>query len=75
MIETSESWFRKKKKNLWIQNFIGDYNGRRPSMTLSNINMIAITSNILIKTPTEPRDPNSHRITRITINVSIISIN
>jgi hypothetical protein len=50
------------------------YNGLRPSMILSSIKMIAMTSNMWIKPPTEPYNPNSHRINRITTNVVIKSI-
>jgi len=36
--------------------------------------MIAITSNIWIKLPTEPTIPNSHRTNKITINVDMMSM-
>jgi hypothetical protein len=68
--------FRKNKIGKFIDmNFAGDYNGLRPSMILSSIKMIAITSNIWIKPPTAPSEnPNTHRINSINTNVHIRSI-
>jgi len=53
--------------------FYTGYKGFRPWMILSNIMMIAMTSNIWIKLPTKPSEnPNSQSIIRITIIVPIM---